>query len=138
MQNASSSLNPSWSLARGFSAVIGLLLAIEGCWGLASPVVFGLLTTNTLHASLHVMLGLVGLWAGFRSHARGFLCFLGSLLILVSVLWFAPPTQGLVAGLLNVNLSVAYVNLVLGALSLIVGITCTQRTSFDPFDGLTT
>ncbi|MBA3467650.1 MAG: hypothetical protein H0T21_09580, partial [Gemmatimonadaceae bacterium] len=51
-------------LSRRFATILGAFLVIEGVWGMFSPVVFGILPTNTLRASIHLVLGLLGLWAG--------------------------------------------------------------------------
>ncbi len=58
-----------------FALLVGAFLLIEGVWGLTSPVVFGVLTTNTLHAIIHIVLGIVGIAAGWQRRARGFLHF---------------------------------------------------------------
>ncbi len=104
----------------GLAVVLGILLLIEGVWGLFSPVVFGVLSTNVLHACIHIVLGGLALWAGSSRHSRGFLGFLGVLLILVAVLWFIPGTRSFIVDTLNVNRAVAIVNLIVGALCLLL------------------
>jgi hypothetical protein len=106
--------------ASGLAVVLGILLLIEGIWGLFSPVVFGVLSTNVLHACIHIILGGLALWAGPARHARGFLGFLGVLLVLVAVLWFIPATRSFIVDTLSVNRAVAIVNLVVGVLCLLV------------------
>jgi hypothetical protein len=103
-----------------FAIVIGLLLLVEGVWGFFSPVVFGFLTTNHLHATIHVLLGVAGIWTGTRRRARGFLLFLGVLLLAVGGLWFIAPVGELFFRWLSVNRTVAWVNIGVGALSLIM------------------
>lgn len=104
----------------GFAIVLGFLLLIEGVWGLFSPVVFGVLSTNVLHACIHILLGGLALWAGSTGHARGYLGFLGALLIAVAALWFIPATRGFIMDTLSVNRAVAIVNLVIGILCLLL------------------
>jgi uncharacterized membrane protein len=107
-----------------FTRIVAIFLLIEGIWGFFSPIVFGVLSTNYLHATIHVLLGLVGLWAASRGFARGFLQGLGCLLMVVGLLWFIPGTRNLVEELFSVNQSVAALNVVLGAISLLVaGVT---------------
>jgi hypothetical protein len=36
-------------------------LLFEGIWGEFSDVVFGVLTTNRIHATIHILLGIVGI-----------------------------------------------------------------------------
>lgn len=111
--------------------IIGAFLVIEGIWGLFSPVVFGVLTTNLLHAVIHIVLGAVGIWAGSRGTARRFCIFLGALLVAVGILRFVPGAGDLIVTLLNVNAAVAYFNIVVGLISLAVGLT-TQRAATTP------
>lgn len=106
-----------------FAIIVGLFLLIEGIWGLSSEVVFGVLTTNTTHAIIHTVLGLVGIATGYLKRARGFCIFLGFLLLAVGALRFVPGAEQLVVRLLNANVAVACLNLVVGLLALIVSFT---------------
>ena len=101
-------------LSRRFATILGAFLVIEGVWGMFSPVVFGILPTNTLRASIHLVLGLLGLWASRSDRARTYLVWAGSVLLLVGVLRFIPVASVYVASLLNVDTNVAIVNIVLG------------------------
>lgn len=102
-----------------FAIFIGAFLLIEGIWGLTSPVVLGVLTTNTTHAIIHIALGLVGIVTGIRGTARGFCIFLGILLAGVGLLWFVPGANELLVRLLNVNRAVALFNIVVGVIALL-------------------
>jgi uncharacterized membrane protein len=104
--------------ANRFAALIGTFLLVEGIWGLFSSVVFGVFTTNRLHAIIHIVLGLVGLGTASRSKARGFLWFLGILLLAVGIGWFVPSSRDLVVRTLAVNQAVAVLNIAVGAVSL--------------------
>ncbi|MEO6076963.1 MAG: DUF4383 domain-containing protein [Dokdonella sp.] len=101
-----------------FAILVGAFLLIEGLWGFFSPVVFGVLTTNMLHAVIHVVLGITGVWVGLRSGARNYCLFLGVLLVAVGALWFVPGVGSIITSLLNVNAAVAYLNLVVGFVAL--------------------
>ncbi|MBA2706269.1 MAG: DUF4383 domain-containing protein, partial [Gemmatimonadaceae bacterium] len=90
-------------------------------WGLFSPVVFGVLTTNTLHAIIHIGLGVTGIWTGMKGGSRQFCIFLGGLLLAVGVLRFVPGVGELIVSILNVNAAVAYLNIVVGIVALLVG-----------------
>ena len=105
-------------LARRVATVIGVFLLIEGAWGLFSPVVFGVLTTNTLHAGIHILLGIAGLWMGRGDMARGYLTFVGTLLLVVGLLWFVPVVSGILGSVLNVSSTVAWFNIVVGIICL--------------------
>jgi len=106
-----------------FAILVGAFLLIEGVWGLSSPVVFGVLTTNTLHAVIHVTLGVIGIWVGIKGGARKYCLFLGVLLLAVGVMWFIPVARSMITSLLNVNAAVTYLNLVVGAVALVLAFT---------------
>ena len=128
---------------RTFARILGTFLLIEGVWGLFSPVVFGVLTTNTLHAVIHIVLGITGIALAARAGARGYLLGVGGLLALVGVLFFVPGVSGLVVGLLavvgvlyfvpgvtglvisllNVNFAVACFNIVVGLASIVMALS---------------
>jgi hypothetical protein len=110
-------------LANLFAKILGIFLLVIGVWGLFSPVVLGALTTNLTHAVIEIVLGIVGILAKRRGFARGYLIGVGTLLIVVGVLRFIPGGADLVVSLLNVNYAVAYFNIVVGAICLIVAIT---------------
>lgn len=103
-----------------FAIIVGVFLLVEGIWGETSDVVFGVLTTNRIHATVHILLGIVGIWTGLKGGSRGFLIFLGVLLAAVGILWFIPGTRALVVDILNVNQAVAVFNIVVGIVSLVV------------------
>jgi uncharacterized membrane protein len=110
--------------ARGSSAIwaiiLGIFMLIEGIWGMTSTVVFMFLTTNMLHATIHIVLGILGLWTGLRGGARGYCHFVGGLLLLVGILYFLPVVSQFVVGLLNVNFAVSVFNIVVGLITLAV------------------
>ena len=105
-------------LIRRFATLLGIFLLIEGIWGLFSPVVFGVLSTNTTHAVIHIVLGVIGILTGRSDSARPYLMFVGALLILVGVLFFVPGASALVVSILNVNRAVAFFNIIVGVICL--------------------
>lgn len=105
-------------LLRPFTLGVSAFLLAEGLWGLFQSPVFGILTTNTTHALIHLALAGVGFWAAMRHHTRGFNEFLGGLLFGVGALFFVPGLSGLLVSVLNLNTAVAVLNLVLGGLAL--------------------
>lgn len=103
-----------------FASIIGVFLLVEGIWGLFSPVVFGVLTTNVLHACIHIVLGIIGIYTGMKGGARGFSLFLGILLVAVGAMRFLPVVGDLTVSLLNVNQAVAIFNIVVGIVAILV------------------
>lgn len=116
-------------LSRRFAMLLGAFLLIEGCWGLFSPIVFGVLTTNTLHAVIHIVLGIAGILAGRSGAARNYLLGVGALLLVVGILRFVPGASDLVVSLLNVNLAVAYLNIAVGLVSILIGYSAPRGDS---------
>lgn len=114
-----------------FAIIIGIFLLIEGIWGEFSDVVFGALTTNRIHATIHILLGIVGIYTGLKGGSRGFLIFLGVLLIVVGILRFVPGVNDLIISILNVNETVAYFNIAVGIVSLIVAFVPNRATTFE-------
>jgi len=111
------------SISSLYAIAVGAFLLIEGIWGLFSPVVFGVFTTNLIHACIHIVLGIIGLMVGVKGRARGFLLFLGVLLLAVGILWFVPGINQLIVTILNVNQAVAILNIVVGGLALLIALT---------------
>lgn len=122
-------MNRANGACRLFAILVGAFLLIEGVWGLSSPVVFGVLTTNTLHAVIHISLGVIGVWVGLRTGARTFCLFLGVLLVAVGALWFIPVAGSIITSLLNVNAAVAYLNLGVGAAALVLAFLARPQTA---------
>ncbi len=110
-----------------FAIVLGLFFIVEGGWGMVSPVVFGVFTTNFLHAIIHLLLGVTGIYLGSRNQARKFILFTGVLLTVVGVLYFVPGADELVVKLLNVNNAVAYFNIIVGILAILLALLTPKR-----------
>lgn len=108
------------TLNNTFSIVIGAFLLVEGVWGLFSEMVFGVFSTNTTHAVIHIVLGIVGIVAGIKQNAGAYCTFLGILLILVGIFRFIPGADAFLITTLNVNGPVAWLNIIVGLLSLLV------------------
>ena len=113
-------MNQTNGISSIFAVIIGVFLLIEGIWGEFSDVVFGVLTTNRIHATIHILLGIVGIYTGLKGGSRGFLIFLGILLAAVGALWFVPGVNELIFSILNVNRAVAVFNIIVGIASLII------------------
>ncbi|MDB5200878.1 MAG: hypothetical protein JWQ27_287 [Ferruginibacter sp.] len=102
-----------------FAVVLGIFLVIEGFWGMFDPLVFGIFSTNILHASIHLILGFTGIYTGLRNHARKFCLYVGMLLLAVGILYFIPGADALIVRFFNVNNAVAYLNIIVGILCLL-------------------
>ncbi|MGI8481432.1 MAG: DUF4383 domain-containing protein [Chthoniobacterales bacterium] len=121
-------MNHSSKATNGLAIFVGAFLLIEGIWGLTSPVVFGILTTNLTHAIIHIALGVIGIVLGWKRRARGFCIFLGTLLLAVGILRFVPGAAEIIVRLLNVNMAVAWVNIAVGVVALLVVLTDAKKS----------
>jgi hypothetical protein len=59
-------MNRENGISGPYAIIIGIFLLIEGVWGEFSDVVFSALTTNRTHATIHLPLGLAGIWTGLK------------------------------------------------------------------------
>lgn len=118
---------PPLSVVNKFTILLGIFLIIEGFWGLFSPVVFGVLSTNPLHAGVHLVLGFTGLYLALRNHARKFTIYVGVLLLAVGILYFLPVTDKIVIRVFNVNTFVAYLNVFVGLAAILFAIATPKR-----------
>jgi hypothetical protein len=107
---------------RVLALVIALFLLVAGIWGFFSPVVLMFFTTNWVHACIETVLGLIGLGV-WRRHPRGYLLWVGLLLVVVGVLYFVPIASLYVTGLLAVNTYLAVFNILVGGLCAIVALS---------------
>lgn len=113
-------MNRTQGAAAPFALVVGIFLIVEGLWGMTSDVVFGVLTTNRLHATIHILLGVLGIYTAMTRGARAWCTSVGILIVVVGILRFVPGVNGIIISLLNVNEAVAIFNIVAGIAALAV------------------
>lgn len=105
-----------------FAIIIGIYLIIQGFWGLVDPPAFGIFTTNITHATIHILLGIAGIYTGLKGGAYGFSLFLGILLLLVGIFYFIPGISEILVDLFNLSDVVAYLNITIGTVSLFMAL----------------
>ena len=110
-----------------FALVLGIYLTIEGVLGLFNPLLFGVFSTNMLHTVIHILLGVSGIYAGLRNHARNFCYFTGFLLLVVGLLFFVPAIAPLLVKLFNLNRPVAVFNIIVGIVALLFAMLTPKR-----------
>jgi uncharacterized membrane protein HdeD (DUF308 family) len=103
-----------------FALLVGILLLLQGIWNLIDPPFLGIFTSNLLHAVIHVALGIIGIWTALRSGSYTFLIFLGILLVSIGTLFFVDPAKEFLVDIFNISEPVAWLNIFLGAFSLLV------------------
>ncbi|GAB2775666.1 hypothetical protein [Salinimicrobium soli] len=116
----------------GFYAIlIGILLLIQGIWNLIDPPFLGIFTSNVLHAVIHILLGLAGIWRGIVGNAFGYSLFLGVILLAVGVLFYIEVIGDIIEELLNVNEPVALLNIGIGLLSLFMALAVGRNRRYE-------
>ena len=121
------------SNSSAFALLVSAWMLIEGGMGLIKSAALGILTTNPGQAGGYVVLGIAGLLARPRANILyRYLCFLGSLLIMVAFFWVLPPPRNIPRDLLNINWAGALLNFVIGAASLTVAISENSRRRVVP------
>lgn len=103
-----------------FALLVGILLLTQGIWNLIDPPFLGIFTSTLLHAVIHIVLGIAGIWTAVRKGAYIFLIFLGILLLTVGLLYFVEPAKVILVDLFGVNDPVAWLNIALGGFSLLI------------------
>lgn len=111
------------SNSSAFALLVCSWMLLEGALGLFKPAWLGILTTNPGQAGGYLVLGVAGLLARPRANLLyRYLCFLGSLLIMVAFFWVLPSTRNIPDDLLNINWAGALLDFVIGVASLVVAI----------------
>lgn len=119
-------------MAKTYAVVIGSVLLILGLLGFArgNNDLFGL-HFNTMHNSIHLVSGLIGLWAGFGKSASGprlFAQVFGVIYTLVAILGFAHMPAS-INDMLNLNPLYNVIHLVVGLLGIVAGFMGAKQTA---------
>lgn len=106
-------------LVKPLTWVLGIVLLVVGVLGFVLPSpLLGLFEVDTIHNIVHILSGVVGLWAASTGYqySRLFLMIFGLVYALVAVLGFM---SGSVLGLFVVNAFDNYLHAAIGAVCLI-------------------
>lgn len=115
------------NVQKTLAQVVGVVLTVVGLLGffMGSPL-FGF-TLNPLHNVVHLLTGLIGLYAGFSKggeYSMAYNKWLGVVYLLVAVLGFVVPT--LMVSMLNGNSADNFLHLLLGLVLAGVGFGAKQ------------
>ncbi len=113
-------MNQPLTTARFFAILIGVFLLIQGIWNLVDPPFLGIFTSTFLHALIHIVLGIIGIWTGVKTGAYTFNLFLGIVLLTIGLLYYVEAGREYLIEILDVNEAVAWLNIGIGILSLLV------------------
>ena len=109
-------------LGQSFCRLLSIVLLLIGILGFVMPSpLLGYFEVDTLHNIIHLVSGLIGLWAASKgaSASRTFLLVFGIIYGLVTVLGFV--MGGSVLGLFTVNMADNYLHAAIAVLSLGIG-----------------
>jgi multisubunit Na+/H+ antiporter MnhG subunit len=110
-------------MAKTYAIVVGVVLLLVGLLGFVKPDGMMGLHFNTLHNTIHLVSGLLGVWAGFGKSAsapRIFAQAFGVIYTLVAIVGFA-HTPGGISDLLMLNPMYNTIHLIVGLLGLAAG-----------------
>ena len=111
-------------MAKAYALVVGMVLIVVGVIGFLKSQLF-MLHFNTPHNSIHLVSGIIGLWAGMSKSAnaaRIYAQVFGVIYTVVALAGLAHVPAGLSA-MLDLNLGYNVIHLVIGVLGLLAGFT---------------
>ncbi len=119
-------------MAKNYAVGVGSVLLILGLlgFGRGNNDLFGL-HFNTMHNTIHLLSGLIGLWAGFGKNAsapRLFAQVFGAIYTLVAILGFAHMPASL-NDMLTLNPPYNVIHLIVGLLGLVAGFMGARQTT---------
>lgn len=108
-------------MATTLTWVLGLVLTLVGVLGFFNDPVLGIFETDSTHNLIHLISGLVGLFAASKGAtlSRQYLIVFGLVYAVVAVLGFMSGTD--VLGLITINTADNYLHTAIAAACLIVG-----------------
>lgn len=110
--------------ATPYTILLSLYLLLTGAQGFFSHNAWWIFTVNVTHALLETALGAIGLaWAARGPQRAGYLIIVGLILVASGILRLLPATESFIIGLLNINDALAAADLVIGGMSIGVGLT---------------
>jgi hypothetical protein len=124
-----------FDLPRTFALVIGIVFLLVGILGfILNPTegsLLGIFAVNIEHNLIHVLVGVLGIAAALTGWPRLYAQALGVVYLLVGILGFVPglAPDGMLLGLVHINLADNLLHLVVGAAAAIVGFMPLARQS---------
>jgi hypothetical protein len=116
-----------FDLPRAFALVIGIVFLLVGILGfILNPTegaLLGIFAVNVEHNLIHVLVGVLGIAAALTGWPRLYAQGLGIVYLLVGILGFIPglAPDGMLLGLVHINLADNLLHLIVGAAAALVG-----------------
>ena len=101
--------------------IAGIVLVLVGLWGFFTQPILGIFAVNSLHNIIHLVTGLLFIWAATKGPAKTFNVWLGIIYLLVAVIGFFGGLSFL--AVMGGNDPDNWLHLVLGLVSLLVGLS---------------
>lgn len=109
-------------MARTVALVFGIVFLLVGFLGfILNPTggdLLGIFAVNALHNLVHLLFGVLGIAAAYMGWSRAYLQGVGVIYLLLGVLGFIPGlylSDGMLLGIVHINLADNLLHLVLGA-----------------------
>jgi hypothetical protein len=113
---------------RTFALVVGIVFILIGILGFIPALVpggalLGIFGVNAIHSIVHLLIGILGIAAVYTGRARLYNQVIGIVYLLLGVLGFIPALvpNGMLLGLVDINLADNFLHLVVGAAMALVG-----------------
>ncbi len=104
-----------------YALILGVVLGVFGVLGLFNDMVL-IFGVNLIHSIAHLVAAAFGIYAGTKGTGRGFNLTIGWFGVALGVLGFVPGISDLFLNLLNINTATTILHLLIGVISLIVGV----------------
>jgi hypothetical protein len=110
--------------ATPYTILFALYLLFTGVQGLFSRTAWWILTTNPTHGLIEIALATIALvWAARGPQRAAYLLLVGLMMVVAGAMRLLPATESFIVGLLNINDAFAVANLVIGGMSIGVGLS---------------
>ncbi|QBD75460.1 DUF4383 domain-containing protein [Ktedonosporobacter rubrisoli] len=122
-----------YSIGRLFALVIGIIFLAVGLLGFilnpTAGALLGIFAVNIEHNLIHVLVGILGIAAAFTGKSRLYAQALGIVYLLVGILGFIPglAPDGMLLGLVHINLADNLLHLIVGGLAAIIGFSTLSK-----------
>ncbi|MEK6846577.1 MAG: DUF4383 domain-containing protein [Nanoarchaeota archaeon] len=97
--------------------IFGIVLIVIGLWGFASDSILGYFDVNPAHNVVHLVTGLLFVWAAWKGPAKTWNTWLGVIYILVGIVGFFGVLE-----FLAVNTADNWLHVAIGLVALLVGV----------------
>lgn len=105
-------------MQKSYALILGIVLTLVGIWGFFTDSILGLFSVNTLHSTVHLLVGLVGIYAGTKTDGKMYNMVFGWAYGALGVLGFIPFVSDIIMGLLSTNTADNVLHLAIGIVSL--------------------